>query len=229
MKSVLTEAALWREPARLAWHATGLPRRCARPTQVIVLPGLAASDVSTIPLRWYLRRVGHHVQGWGLGTHRSHVGTTLNRFERRLADAVDSTGESFALVGWSLGGIIARETARHRPDLVTNVITLGSPITGVRSPRSPDGVGVSSDFERFFAPRRQRPIQAPVTSIYSRHDAVVDWRCSVDRMTPGAINVEVGSSHVGLGLDPDVWRIIADTLCAVPSTVDLLGNSPDSG
>ena len=175
-------------------------RRTSRSVPIIVLPGLGANDFSTRPLRWYLARIGHRVVGWELGTHRLPVDTALKRFIPRLASVAEANGEPVTLVGWSLGGIVAREAARRRPELVAQVITLGSPL------------GWSSS--RGDGDRHRRRITVPVTSIFSKRDRVVNWRGSIDRTTPGARNIEVTSGHAGLGLDPAVWRIVADTIGA---------------
>jgi len=143
-----------------------------------VLPGLLADDASTVALRWYLRRIGHHVDGWDLGRRQPHVSTTLGQFSRRLHDAVDRAGEPITLVGWSLGGVIARETARDHPDSVAQVITFGSPINGARRSAAvlEHEPPTMTPLDRLIANRRRRPIRVPV------------------------------------GLDPDVWRIVADTI-----------------
>jgi pimeloyl-ACP methyl ester carboxylesterase len=169
-------------------------RRAANPTAIVVLPGFGTDDRATVPMRWYLSRLGHRVVGWELGIHRPPVEPVLRAFIPKLESLAGTAGEPVTVVGWSLGGIVAREAARTRPDLVAHVITLGSPL--------------------HYSPQRSRsdPIRVPVTSIYSKRDRVVNWKHSVDRTTPGAINTEVRSSHAGLGLDPAVWRVVADAI-----------------
>lgn len=188
---LLKEARTVLEPFRLAAKSQQLVRRTRRPTSVLVLPGFGANDGSTIPLRWYLSRIGHHVEGWELGVHGSDVTATLDRFIPRLERAVAASDGPITLVGWSLGGVVARESARERPELVEQVVTFGSPINWQR---------------------KRRPIRVPVTTIYSRNDGVVEWRHAIDDDTPGALNVEVNSTHIGLGVDPDVWIHIADAV-----------------
>lgn len=210
---MLNETRFIREPVRLAWNLPRLVSRTETPTSVIVLPGLGGDDNSTIPLRWFLRRSGHRVEGWELGFHRPHVLTTLDRFTERLITAADIAGEPVTLVGWSLGGVVAREVARDRPDLVSQVVTFGSPISGPRHTAAP-WVGDERALvavEGMIARRNRRPIRVPVTTIYSRRDGIVDWRRAIDR-APRARNIEVASSHLGLGIDPDVWRAVADAI-----------------
>ena len=169
-------------------------RRAPHPTAILVLPGFGTDDRATLPMRWYLSRLGHRVVGWELGVHRPPVAPMVRAFIPKLESLADASGEPVTVVGWSLGGIVAREAARARPELVAHVVTLGSPLQ--------------------YSPRRGRrdPIRVPVTSIFSKRDRVVNWKNSVDRTTPGAVNTEVRSSHAGLGLDPAVWRVVAEAI-----------------
>lgn len=123
-------------------------------------------------------------------------------------------GDRVALVGWSLGGIIAREVARDRPDLVSAVITYGSPLRGPRytvasrmyQPHEHEIV------DQYIEERSQNPIVVPVSAIFSRRDGIVDWATCIDHTTPEVENIEVSSTHLGMGLDPDVWSVVADRL-----------------
>jgi pimeloyl-ACP methyl ester carboxylesterase len=189
-------------------------RRARRPRPMIALPGLGASDRSTVPLRTYLAHIGHRPHGWGLGVNTGDLATIVPRFLERLGDVAARTGNPVALAGWSLGGIVAREAARARPDLVAMVISFGSPLQGPRFTTAADGYSPDElrRIDEVVARRQQRPITVPVTAIYSKNDAIVDWRSCLDRITPGARNVEVTSSHLGMGLDPDVWTAVADAL-----------------
>lgn len=197
-RTLLRETRTVIEPLRLVARSPTLARRARRQAAVIVLPGLGADDLSTAPLRWYLQRIGHHVEGWELGVHAGPVTETLPRFVARLERGAHEADRPVALVGWSMGGVIAREAGRDLPDLVEQVITFGSPIGGSR--------------------RRRRPIRVPVTAIYSRNDGVVDWRSAIDHAAD-AVNIEVHSSHLGLGLDPDVWENIATALDRSPEVL----------
>lgn len=212
--AVAREARIALEPWRLLRRAPHLVSRSPHRSSIIVLPGLGGNDASTFPLRWYLRRIGHDVEGWGLGIHRTNPLTTLNDFATRLRDTVDRTGGPVTLVGWSLGGVIARESARDLPDLVEQMVTFGSPINGARHTSAPWMYDEASlrYLDRVDRHRRRRPIRVPITVIYSRNDGVVDWRHAIDDHTPTAVNVEVNSSHLGLGVDPDVWTAVADAI-----------------
>ena len=114
--------------------------------------------------------------------------------------------------------MLARETARDRPDLVHRVATFGTPLRGPRYTAArrlyPDDE--LARIEAMIDERTGRPIDVPVTAIYSRNDGIVDWRTCADETTPGAVNVEVLSSHFGLGIDPEVWSYLAHWFAPTP-------------
>ena len=184
---------------------------------VLVLPGLMASDFSTRTLRAFLRGRGYATHGWKLGHNvgpRPEVATGL---VERLRDLRARHGRRVSLVGWSLGGIYARELARRFPEDVRFVITLGSPFRDVEATSVP----------RFFRhlaaerplpdvdARRARladPLPVPSTAIYSRTDAIVHWESCCDTTGPQTESLEVASSHLGMGHNPVVLLTIADRL-----------------
>ncbi len=203
-----------REPLRLLWNLRSVatqPRSDGRP--VLVVPGFGANDASTFVLRAYLDRLGYDVTGWGLGINTGDVEIQLEQTIERVRERFHTTGRRVSLVAWSLGGVIARECARDVPEVVERVVTFGTPLFGPRhtatsmsrpSPRL-------DEIEAQIVERLARPITRPVTAIHSRQDGVVAWQACVDP-DPNTINVEVASSHIGLGLDPDVLRLVARTL-----------------
>jgi pimeloyl-ACP methyl ester carboxylesterase len=180
---------------------------------VLVLPGWLASDRSTWALRRFLRDRGYHVHGWRLGRNLGPDASTVAGLAARLAALRDRHGRKISLVGWSLGGIYARELARRFPGDVRQVITLASPF------RAPAATSVS----RFYRARRSEarpelrqrlgdPLPVPSTSLYSRTDGVVAWRSCIQDDGPFAENVEVRTSHCGMGHHPGVLLVIADRL-----------------
>ncbi|MEM8904859.1 MAG: alpha/beta hydrolase [Actinomycetota bacterium] len=217
-RRLLSETTTWLQPLRLAARAPGL-RRAARGDGrlTIDLPGWLAGEASTAPLRRYLRSLGHDARPWGLGRNGTDVEATVDRFEERLEDVIGTgDGRPAQLVGWSLGGVVARELARRRPDLVCRLVTFGTPAQG--GPTFTIGashVG-AAECERIAAlqlsANRDDPLRMPLTAIFTRADAVVDWRACVDPWAVDARHVEVRSSHSGLGFDPDVWAIVAAAL-----------------
>jgi pimeloyl-ACP methyl ester carboxylesterase len=183
---------------------------------VMVVPGLRASDASLVPLRSFLAQRGHDVRPWGLGANTGDLDALLERTQASVRRIAEETGRAVNLVGWSLGGVYARETARDQPDTVHRIATFGTPLLG---PRYTLGHTFFPEaelrrIETIIDERGQRPIKVPLTAMYSRNDGIVDWRTCPDRHTPGAVNVEVSSSHIGMGLDPTVWMHIARWLSA---------------
>lgn len=183
---------------------------------VMVVPGLQASDASLVPLRSFLAQRGHDVRPWGLGANTGDLDALLERTQASVRRLAEETGRAVNLVGWSLGGVYARETARDQPDTVHRIATFGTPLLG---PRYTLGHTFFPEaelrrIETIIDERGQRPIEVPLTAMYSRNDGIVDWRTCPDRHTPGAVNVEVSSSHIGMGLDPTVWMHIARWLSA---------------
>ena len=181
---------------------------------VVVVPGMQASDASLVPLRRFLAHRGHDVRPWGLGANAGDLDALLERTQESVRRIAEETGRAVNLVGWSLGGVYARETARDQPDTVHRIATFGTPLLG---PRFTLGHTFfpEAELQRIEAvidERAQRPIEVPLTAMYSRNDGIVDWRTCPDRHTPGALNVEVPSSHLGMGLDPTVWMHIAHWL-----------------
>ena len=198
-----------------------LPRGDRHP--VLVLPGFSASDRSTAELRRLLDHLGYRTSGWGLGVN---VGPS-NEVVRGLVHALDRASgpdrEPVSIIGWSLGGIYARELARARPTQVRQVITMGSPIQMVES-GSARPIWSALQQSRSGASTRQLrdsprpPLSGPSTSIYSRTDGVVRWEASLVRRTSISENVRVHGSHCGLGFNAAAIFVIADRLAQPAGT-----------
>jgi len=163
---------------------------------VLVLPGLAAGDGSTLPIRGALASQGHRVHRWNLGRNRPSP-QLAEAIRSRFFDLVERHGEPISIVGWSLGGLYAHRLAEFAPHYVRSVITLGSPLN--------DG-------------SRLRALEVPTTSVYSKNDRVVSWsRSLVDDLQPRHENIEVRSTHLTLGIDPAVLFIIGDRVRRDPA------------
>jgi pimeloyl-ACP methyl ester carboxylesterase len=188
---------------------------------VLVLPGFGGDDVSTLPLRGFLGGLGYRVRGWGRGANRADVPETLARLGDEARRQADASGRPVSLVGWSLGGYLAREIARDHPSAVRRVVTLGSPVIGGPKYTSMAGLAplqgwdldaIEAEVER----RKQVRLTVPVTAIYSREDAIVAWQACVDPEDGAPIeHVEVRATHLGLGFNARVYGLIAERL-AIP-------------
>jgi dienelactone hydrolase len=193
---------------------------------VLVLPGLAASDESTRPLRWFLRNRGYHTHGWRLGRNTGPTARIRSGLRDRVRAIADQHGRRISLVGWSLGGIYAREITRLAPDAVRQVITLGSPFRSLDAttrsdvplhdtPGDPDHSG---RLRRDVGPEAAGTLRVPTTAIFTRTDGVVPWQLCVERPGPRRESVEVRGSHIGLGHNPAVLLVVADRLAQPEGT-----------
>ncbi|QIQ86315.1 alpha/beta fold hydrolase [Erythrobacter sp.] len=213
-------------PLRLVRH---WPRRrtarAGEPLPVVVVPGFGFTDRSTLFLRWYLRRCGFAAQGWGLGRNmgRKTIGLHNARAIRAVEERARRAGQPVALVGWSMGGIVARMVARARPDLVTRVVSLSAPFTGnpydnrawplyeeMAGHRLDDPVA-SRQIER-----SREPPPVPSLAIHSKSDGIVAAECCIERDLPRTTNIEVRAGHFEIGFKPSVLALVAEELAAQP-------------
>jgi len=188
---------------------------------VLVLPGFAAGDQSTAPLRRLLRDLNYRSFAWRLGRNLGPTPDTVVGIRNRFRQIVDEHGGPVSLVGWSLGGIYARELARNFPSSVRQVITLGSPIhmvAGDRSATSQAWESVRHRHDPEVIDRRavresdRPPLGVPATSIYTRTDGIVHWSTCIIRSGPMAENIQVYGSHCGLGFNTAALFAVADRL-----------------
>jgi pimeloyl-ACP methyl ester carboxylesterase len=211
---------LWGLPLAMPWLLTA-PRGDGH--GVLVLPGLLATDTSTAALRRFLSWLGYNVRGWDMGRNHGPTEAVLAGLPRALLEHAERTGGPVSLVGWSLGGVFARELARQHPSRVRQVITLGSPFA-LREPRQSHARGPYQRLSHLHAggaqlPSREqtaRPIGVPSTSVYSRWDGIVSWQACVEPETDLHQNVEVRCSHLGFGVDLATLSVIADRLASPP-------------
>lgn len=187
---------------------------------VLVLPGFTAGDSSTVPLRWTIRSQGYWAHGWRLGPNLGPTEQILDGIRARLTQLHERHGGKVSLIGWSLGGIYARELARSHPDCVRQVITLGSPFRLTTADRSTVSLLVdrlspawSSEVMRLAMEEFDKPrLTVPSTAIYTREDGVVRWHACIDEVTDLHENIEVIGSHSGLGFNPAVHVAVSDRL-----------------
>jgi pimeloyl-ACP methyl ester carboxylesterase len=208
--------AIWELQAFLAAYPLlqRAPRGDGHP--VLVLPGLAASDVSTRPLRTYLRAQGYAAHGWKQGPNHGPRSGVEAGIDARLVELAQRYNRKVNLIGWSLGGVLARETARRSPDLVRQVITLGSPFAN--EPKASNAwrlYEVLSGRRVDDWPDREAmklPPPVPSTGIYTRSDGIVAWQGCREQESATTENIEVEGSHSGLGYNPAALYVIADRL-----------------
>ena len=220
-----TSFAAWPLLAARAPHGDGHP--------VLVIPGFLASDASTIFTRRYLRSIGYDARGWELGRSLGGIRKTRAALAARLQDIFETTGKRVSVVGWSLGGVMARDLARSHPEFVRYVIGLASPLS--RDMRSANtgrlytnlakgdvdaetleggAPMLASEFDDLID-----DLACPSTAMYSRCDGVVNWQTCLVRENERTENLEIiGSSHTGFGVNPLALYAIADRLAQPDGT-----------
>lgn len=201
---------------------------------VMTLPGYGSADGATSLLRRYIARWGYDVHPWGLGTNLEpgnipDVDTMLEimvdvvgKIGRSLQRIHRHTGQRISLVGWSLGGLYARQLAAAYPDLVRQVITLGTPFGDPRSTiawpimrRLRDASPPTNEQAERWVAMTQVPVTVPLTAIWSRTDGFVHPNIAKLPEGPRTENIHVCSSHAGFGVNPLAFYVVANRL-AVP-------------
>jgi pimeloyl-ACP methyl ester carboxylesterase len=185
---------------------------------VLVLPGLLADDGSTWTLRRILRELGYRVHGWRLGRNLGPTAATVTGLRNRVLDLWSRYDAEVSVIGWSLGGIYARNQARDAPAAVRQVITLGSPIR-LAHPSQSRARHAFDRYAHLHVVPRELPLESgldalpmPATSIYSRCDGIVAWQACLDLPSARAENIAVVGSHLGFGHHPAVIWAVADRL-----------------
>jgi hypothetical protein len=195
------------------------PRRRAHGEPVLVVPGFGTSDLATILLRQHLDAAGFDVHTWDLGINRGPRGDVMRRLSTRIRSIARRTRQRVRIVGWSLGGLMARVLAGRLPQHVGRVVALGSPLTADPESSHLSRVygwlgGLALD-GRVVKSMLREGAKAPVTSIFSRNDGVVAWEASAG--APGACRLlEVEATHLGLMVDPEIHEIISREVARAP-------------
>jgi pimeloyl-ACP methyl ester carboxylesterase len=185
---------------------------------VLTLPGFLASDLSMAPMRRYLSELGYDTQAWRMGRNIGGVARMRAALLDRLSEIRSESGRKVSIVGWSLGGVYARDLALQAPDMVRSVVTLGSPFaddvratnaTRLYEALTGETAEDNSELKRAIA----GDLPVPATSIYSKSDGIVNWRTCRLNPSDRSENIEVYlASHVGLGVNPAALWAVADRL-----------------
>lgn len=190
--------------------------------KIVLLPGFTSPELALLPLATYLKYLGYDASTWGLGVNGGDVDPLTQEFGSRIDEMAERSNQPITLIGWSLGGVIARETARLFSDSVREVITMGTPLIGGPKYTSvgqlyamKEGLDLDA-FELDVHERNSVGLKQPLTVIYSKSDGIVGWQAARDVYNPQARNIEVRSTHLALGGHAKVWQIIAETLAKSP-------------
>jgi pimeloyl-ACP methyl ester carboxylesterase len=165
---------------------------------VLVVPGLSGGAGWTAMMRLYLRAMGHTVVGPRFAATKGSHERVRRLLAARVAQLADEHGRRVSLVGWSVGGCYVRQVAASNPELVRQVVTLGTPLDGMWYPAG----------QR----RATRPLRVPVTAVVSRTDGIFEGRRCLQPTSPRAENVSVPSSHLGMATNPFTYHVLADRL-----------------
>lgn len=213
---LLNEAGMGLDLARgLLASTRNLPRGSG---PVLVIPGFQASDFETLLLRRKLGRLGYTVYGWGLGRNHGKTGKLLPALVTWVRELHRRHALPVKIVGWSLGGVLARDVAREAPEAVEQIVTLGSPIVGGPKftvfAKAYRKQGLDLDRLAAVADAREakRPLPCPVTAIYARRDGIVAWGSCIDPNHAHVEHIETSATHFGMPFHPQTLRLIAEAL-----------------
>ena len=195
---------------------------------VMLIPGFMAGDVTLAPMANFCRWLGHRAVHAGIWSNSECPRETMQKLNARIALTYEKFDQPIVVIGQSLGGVYAREIAREQPEMVERVISLGSPL---RQPTHAANLAVQAVARSMAALRGkadgclsesckcglilsdESAAHVPATHVYSRTDGVVHWQSCIDLSgAPTVENVEVRGSHVGMAVNADVYRVIADRL-----------------
>ena len=220
------------------YRGVGVPRGQGQP--VVLVPGFMSTDSHLAEIEHWLRRIGHSVHASGIGGRADCPDALLEKLQKSTETVFDNSAQPVRMIGHSLGGTLARAVAVRRPELVAQVVTLGSPIREVRA--HPLVVGMARLADRFVRQLPRMPgghvhdgscacalIEALAqpfppsvhrVALFTRKDGVLDWRSTLDE--DATLNIEVDASHLGLPFNAEVYRVVAQVLAAVDTRTEAL-------
>lgn len=186
---------------------------------VLVLPGFMGSDFSTKEFRKFLKKLGYTAYKWDLGRNYGKI-SQLNILLKKIQDLHDTHQSKVSLIGWSLGGVYARQLAKAKPSLVRQIITMGSPFAGIDEPNNAHWLyslinsnREISDSDKKWMEDIISPAPVPTTAIYSKEDGIVPWEACMEPVEDELHqNIEIKGTHFGLGINLTVWAIAEDRL-----------------
>jgi pimeloyl-ACP methyl ester carboxylesterase len=196
---------------------------------VMVLPGLGTSDLSTAPLRQFLKQLGYTPYGWGMGINKGYKASYEETLLRKLRHLYLKHDQKVKLVGWSMGGIYARELAKMNPHVTSQVITMGSPFSGGKTQntnvnalyRLLNGQKIRATHDSRANFLHEAP-PVPSTAIYSKTDGIVCWQYCIEYGDFEHLeSIEVKGSHVGLGFNSMVLDNCSRQISARPKQLEI--------
>lgn len=211
---LLTPWSLVHLGVAVPWLAT-LPRGDGHP--VLLLPGMLADEGSMRFVGAFLRSRGYEVLEWGMGRNRGPRPGVFDTLLALLKSTGRRTGHKVSIVGWSLGGTLARVLANRHPELIRSVVTLASPHGG--DPKASHlnwlyerATGHAPGAHAAFMREYSRTPDVPLTAVCTRNDGVIPWQSAFQQPGPRAETVEVLCTHGAMGSSPIVMYVLADRL-----------------
>ncbi len=213
--SFIYEAQSLFQPMRLLSQSLKLAKaKKGNGQRIMLLPGLKSNELAMYPLKKYLSALGYAPEDWGLGINHGYVEQYRDKIVARLQKEANQS--KITLIGWSLGGTIAREIARILPEKIQSVVTYGSPAIGGPTYTIGEYFWDKEDTKRIKAlieeQDKTNPIQVPMSIIFTKKDSIVSWAACLDKNSKNVKHYEVNSTHLSLGIDPSVWRIVTEHL-----------------
>jgi len=188
------------------------PQNIGNGRVVVVLPGLLSTDISTKILRRYLQKLGFTAYGWEMGRNLGRM-AMLPVLAEKVADLSGKHNQKLILIGWSMGGIFAREIAKLKPENVEKIITLGSPFADVYAPNHARWVFDLLNDTKDLIPEIVEQLAVPPTqatvAFYSKKDGIVPWKACMDLPESSLHqNIEIKSSHFAMGANEMVLKAL---------------------
>ncbi len=194
---------------------------------VVTVPGFLGSDSYLSKVNSWLSRIGYTSYPSKIGRNIQCLDDTSKKLKKTIDLAHRETGEKVNLIGHSLGGLICRSMAIENPELISSVITIGSPYKRIsaspiviifgylvqqniqRQKNNKKCLSRQCDCSVISLNKKRFPIDIPILSIFSKNDSIIDWKCCINNE---AENIEINSSHTGLTFNPEAYKKISEFL-----------------
>ena len=211
---LLGEARAPFEAAKLAVGWRFLARKNVGQGQtVLLMPGFGASSSSMTFIKRYLDSLGYKAVHWSAGFNHGEVGKLMPQVIADIKNLSDEAQAPIKLLGWSLGGYLAREAAREVQQNVSRIVTIGSPVIGgpkytaVKPLYDIRGLDVES-IENSTLKRFEHPIVCPIVALYCKKDSIVSWQACIDRFSPNVEHIEIETPHLAMGVSKEVMNLL---------------------
>lgn len=178
---------------------------------ILIIPGLLSGDIYTFLLRKFLQKKGYNAIGWGLGINLGRK-KTLEQLTLKIENLSKKQNNKIILIGWSMGGIFAREVAKSIPNSIEKIILLSAPFANLEAPNHARNVydffNRNEPIDLPFLAQIPKPAPIPTFALFSKTDGMVPWQVCMEKETDIHKNIEVNSSHFGMAANPNILRKI---------------------